>query len=152
MVIFYYVKRTDKVTLYLKEKVYLSPTKNAMCMVYNGSDHFDFLKVDRETDNNDNMTEEQFAAKNTLGKAVRVSQQYKLSCEIQKKKRKLLGLGTNPPDNMSKAETDIVKHVKKLREKIDDHSDECLGIVQMNNWHGGVKIWLWGMNTLVILS
>ena len=22
----------------------------------------------------------------------------------------------------------------------------------MNNWHGGVKIWLWGMNTLVILS
>ena len=22
----------------------------------------------------------------------------------------------------------------------------------MNNWHGGVNIWLWGMNTLVILS
>ena len=51
MVIFYYVKRTDKVTLYLKEKVYLSPTKNAMCMVYNGSDHFGFLKVNRVTVN-----------------------------------------------------------------------------------------------------
>ena len=53
-----------------------------------------------------------------LGKAVRFSQQNELSCEIQKKKRKLLGLGTNPLDNMSKAETDIVKHDKKSREKL----------------------------------
>ena len=82
------------------------------------------------------MPEEQFVAKNTPGKAVQVSQQCELSHEIQKKKSKLLGLGTNPLGNTSKAETDIMKHDKKSREKINDDSDECLGIVQMNNWHG----------------
>ena len=64
----------------------------------------------------------------------------------------MLCLGTNPPDNISKAETDIMKHVKKSYEKIDDDCDDYLHIVQINNWRGGVIFWLWGMNSIVIIS
>ena len=50
----------------------------------------------------------------------------------------MLCLGTNLPGNISKAETDIMKHVKKSYEKIDDDCDDYLHIVQINNWRGGV--------------
>ena len=44
--IFHYDKSMDKVTLHVQEKSYLTPPANAICVVHDGSNHYDYLCVD----------------------------------------------------------------------------------------------------------
>lgn len=87
--------------------------------------------------------------RNTAGD---LRQNYELSREIAKKHNRKLGLCGNPLANMLMAEEKIVQKDCKARKAIGDDSTDCLGIVQANDWHRGVRVWLWGLNTHLILS
>ena len=98
------------------------------------------------------MSPSKRATRNMSGTVASVQQAYELKREIKEKERKKLGLGKNPLSNMTIAEHKIKKKDKKKRLAVGDKSEDCLGIVRKNDWCDGMKMWLWGMNSITIAT
>ena len=79
-------------------------------------------------------------------------QLYELRRELKKEKIRSHGLGGNPLANMSLAQAAIVQHDIESREATGDKSRDCLGILRKNDHLNGITMWLWGIQSLVIMS
>ena len=98
------------------------------------------------------MDQDKFAAKNVHGEATSPSQYHEFSREARKRKAKKLGLGSCPMSNMIIAKEAITAKDLKERQAIGIQSKVCPGILRKNDWSDGIKMWLWGLNSLVMLN
>ena len=62
------------------------------------------------------------------------------------------GLGTSPLANMTLAEEAIIEHDIESRKRVGDFTNDCEGILRKNDHLRGPTMWLWGIQSLVMLA